>query len=110
MKISADSTPLNMTKLNEKDEEIVEVEVITNKENIKKEDEVLTTVATPLIENKKQKKKKPPKEVVLKKLSEEEEKEKNRNIIFICSLFFEKRTIKNGKRSYSITLRLCSKR
>ena len=76
--MSADSTPLNMTKLNEKEEEIVEVEVITNKENIKKEDEVETTITKPLIENKQ--KKKTAKEVVLKKLSEEEKRENKKNI------------------------------
>ena len=76
--ISADSTPLNMTKLNEKEEE---VEIITNKENIKKEeDEILPSIVTPLIENKKQKKKKTPKEVVLNKLSEEEKKENKKKI------------------------------
>ena len=75
--ISGDSTPLNMTKLNEKEEEIVEV--ITQKENIKKEDDVITTVAIPKIENNKQKKKKAAKEVVLKKLTEEEKKENKKN-------------------------------
>ena len=50
------STPLNMTKLNEKEEIIEEiVEVITNKENIKKEDEVIN-VSTPSIEKKQRKK------------------------------------------------------
>ena len=77
--ISADSTPLNMSKLNEKEEEeeIVEVEVITQKENIKKEDEIVTF----LIENSKQKKKKVAKEVVLKKLNEEEKKENKKKRI-----------------------------
>ena len=77
--MSANSTPLNMTKLNEKEEEIVEVEVITNKENIKKEDEVETTITKPLIENKKQQKK-IAKEVVSKKLNKEEKRENKKNI------------------------------
>ena len=68
--ISADSTPINMTKLNEKEEEIVEIEVINQKENIKKEDEI----TTPFIENNEQKS--VAKEIVLKKINEEEKKEK----------------------------------
>ena len=76
---SANSTPLNMTKVNEKEEEIVEVEVITQKENVKKEDEVVDDIATPLIENSKQKKKKAAKEVVLTKLNKEEKKENKKN-------------------------------
>ena len=80
--ISADSTPLNMTKLNEKEEEeeIVVVEKKEKEVNIKKEDVAATTAAVTTfvadkIENNKSKKKKAAKEIVLKKISEEEKKE-----------------------------------
>ena len=80
--ISADSTPLNMTKLNEKEEEeeIVVVEKKEKEVNIKKEDvaattAAVTTVVADKIENNKPKKKKAAKEIVLKKISEEEKKE-----------------------------------
>ena len=73
---SANSTPLNMTKLNEEEKEDI---------GFKKEDDTTPVVTTTVVvvddeknENKKEKKKKRAREIVLEKINEEEKKEKKK--------------------------------